>query len=53
MRIITDANIDNLLSMNYSDNINKLLHNDKSIDEIVPLYKKIMLDKIKTNNLFN
>jgi DNA-directed RNA polymerase II subunit RPB2 len=51
MRIITDANIDNLLSMNYSDNINKLLHNDKSIDEIVPLYKKMMLDKLRKNNL--
>ena len=31
LRIITDDNVDQLLSMSYSDNINKLMHNDKSL----------------------
>jgi DNA-directed RNA polymerase beta subunit len=33
MRIITEENVDQLLSMSYSNNINKLLHNDKDIAE--------------------
>jgi hypothetical protein len=32
MRIITDENVDQLLSMSYSNNINKLLHNDGGRD---------------------
>ncbi len=36
MRIITDDNVDQLLSMTYSDNINKLLQNDnKNIKEVI------------------
>jgi DNA-directed RNA polymerase II subunit RPB2 len=31
LRIITDDNVDQLLSMSYSDNINKLMHNDRSL----------------------
>jgi DNA-directed RNA polymerase II subunit RPB2 len=31
LRIITDDNVDQLLSMSYSDNINKLMSNDKSL----------------------
>ena len=31
MRIITDENVDQLLSMSYSDNINKLMHNNDTL----------------------
>ena len=34
MRIITDENIDQLLSMSYSNNINKLLHNNDERDTL-------------------
>ena len=35
MRIITEENVDQLLSMSYSDNINKLLKSDKPIEELI------------------
>jgi len=35
MRIITEENIDQLLSMSYSDNINKLLKSDKPTAELI------------------
>jgi hypothetical protein len=35
MRIITEENVDQLLSMSYSDNINKLLSSDKPIEELI------------------
>jgi hypothetical protein len=35
MRIITEENIDQLLSMSYSDNINKLLKSDKPAAELI------------------
>jgi DNA-directed RNA polymerase II subunit RPB2 len=35
MRIITEENIDQLLSMSYSDNINKLLKSDKPAVELI------------------
>ena len=38
MRIITDENIDKLLSMSYSDNINKLLKTDKPVEEVIKEY---------------
>jgi DNA-directed RNA polymerase II subunit RPB2 len=38
MRLITDENIDTLMSMSYSDNINKLLKTDKPIDEVIKDY---------------
>ena len=38
MRIITDENIDKLMSMSYSDNINKLLKTDRPIDEVIKDY---------------
>jgi hypothetical protein len=31
LRIITDENVDQLLSMSYSDNIQKLMHNDRTL----------------------
>ena len=41
MRIITDENIDQLLSMSYSNNINKLLHkhDDRSVEKMDTLIK--------------
>jgi hypothetical protein len=42
MRIITEDNIDQLLSMSYSDNISKLMYSDKSVnDNITELNKTI------------
>ena len=35
MRIITEENVDQLLSMSYSDNINKLLKSDKPVAELI------------------
>jgi len=35
MRIITEENVDQLLSMSYSDNINKLLKSDKPTAEVI------------------
>jgi len=35
MRIITDDNVDQLLSMSYSDNINKLMKSDNSITDTI------------------
>jgi hypothetical protein len=47
MRIITDENVDQLLSMSYSNNINKLLHDSKSqsienTDALIKEYAKKM-----------
>jgi hypothetical protein len=38
MRIITDENVDQLLSMSYSNNINKLLKNNKEVSETIKDY---------------
>jgi DNA-directed RNA polymerase II subunit RPB2 len=38
MRIITDANVDKLLGLSYSNNISKLLQTDKSPKDIIPDY---------------
>jgi len=35
MRIITDDNIDQLMNMGYSNNINKLLQSDKNVEQLV------------------
>ena len=35
MRIITEENVDQLLSMSYSNNINKLLKSDEPIEELI------------------
>jgi hypothetical protein len=39
MRIITDQNVDKLLNMTYSNNIQKLLKSDKSLTETITQYK--------------
>lgn len=52
MRIITDDNVDNLMTMNYSDNINKIV-NAKSLKESEDKYLKYIHNKIikqKQNN---
>jgi len=55
MRIITDDNIDQLLSMSYSNNINKLLHKDESsasenVEKIIKDYARQM---ISTQSRYN
>jgi DNA-directed RNA polymerase II subunit RPB2 len=47
MRIITDENVDQLLSMSYSNNINKLLHNEQersteNMDKLIKDFAKEM-----------
>jgi len=39
MRIITEENIDQLLSMSYSDNINKLMKNKEPLENVLNEYK--------------
>ena len=39
MRIITEDNIDQLMSMSYSDNVNKLLKNDSALPDLFNQYK--------------
>ena len=46
LRIITDDNVDQLLSMSYSDNIQKLLHNDKSIELNITKSNRINREKV-------
>jgi DNA-directed RNA polymerase II subunit RPB2 len=57
MRIITDKNIDNLLGMSYSDNINKLLQSTKPVKELIGDYIANMKNKMniekKINGLVN
>jgi hypothetical protein len=58
MRIITDENVDQLLSMSYSNNINKLLHNkdDKSVEKTSALIKdfvrKMEMEQTKSSDLY-
>ena len=51
MRIITDENVDQLLSMSYSDNINKLLQvGSKDLKDVTKDYSKTMSDKVYKEN---
>jgi hypothetical protein len=51
MRIITDENVDQLLSMSYSDNINKLLQvGSKDLKDVTKDYAKNMSDKVYKEN---
>jgi hypothetical protein len=51
MRIITDENVDQLLSMSYSDNINKLLQLDnKDLKDVTKDYTKDVSDKVNKDN---
>lgn len=47
MRIITDENVDQLMNLSFSNNINKLLDNKLPTDELVKNYKTEMLYKAK------
>jgi DNA-directed RNA polymerase beta subunit len=49
MRIITDDNIDQLLSMSYSDNIQKLTKSNETTDIILKNLYKDVNDKLKQN----
>jgi hypothetical protein len=49
MRIITEDNVDQLLSMSYSDNINKLLKTNASLEEISKNYRTMVIDKKNKN----
>ena len=53
MRIITDNNIDQLLGMSYSDNINKLLQSDKSSKEVIEDYIANMKYKLNSEKRLN
>jgi hypothetical protein len=46
MRIITEENVDQLLSMNYSDNINKLMKSDNKIEDTIKEINKIIVDEV-------
>ncbi len=51
MRIITDENVDQLLSMSYSDNINKLLQvGNKDLKDVTKDYAKNISDRIYKEN---
>jgi len=55
MRIITEDNIDQLLSMNYSNNINKLMHNknDKDITETIKQINENITTTLRnTSNIY-
>ena len=49
MRIITDENVDQLLSMSYSENISRLLHNNESLDVNLKMINKIIRTSIDKN----
>ena len=53
MRIITESNIDQLVSMSYSDNINKLLGGGEGDTNLDSLFKKFKDNLIKTIALEN
>jgi len=47
MRIITEDNVDQLLSMSYSDNINKLMKSDKNIADTIKDYTENVNKKLQ------
>ena len=51
LRIITDTNIDQLLNMSYSDNINKLLKVSEPIETLIPKYIKNTEQKRLSKNI--
>jgi hypothetical protein len=54
MRIITDENVDQLTSMSYSNNINKLLKTEEyDIKKVISLYATEINNKINNINRFN
>jgi DNA-directed RNA polymerase II subunit RPB2 len=55
MRIITDANIDQLMSMSYSNNITKLLHKEgetkEELETIIKDYSKKIINEINKQSV--
>jgi DNA-directed RNA polymerase II subunit RPB2 len=50
MRIITDDNIDQLMNMSYSDNVNKLLKTDtQDLSKLINDYKNALTQKLREN----
>ena len=47
MRIITEDNIDQLISMSYSNNINKVLNDSSDLDTLFKTYKSSLQDKLR------
>ena len=52
MRVITDENIDQLLSMSVSDNISKLLHNNAPLKETIELVKQTVANQFAEQKTF-
>ena len=50
MRIITEDNIDNLLNLSYSDNINKLVKSEEDLNILVMDYKSKLITRLKEEN---
>jgi len=50
MRIITESNIDQLMNMSYSNNINKLLRDDQELEILVKNYLKETTEKLKESD---
>jgi len=50
MRLITDANVDQLLNLSYSKNINNLLRSDEPLSNLIPAYEKEMINKLAISN---
>jgi len=50
MRIITDENVDQLMNMSYSDNINKLLDDDRDVEEVIKTLKMNNAGKLRKEN---
>jgi hypothetical protein len=50
MRIITDENVDQLLSMTYSDNINKLLEDKEDLKPLLDKYTLNLKHKLSKDN---
>ena len=47
MRIITEGNVDQLLSMSYSDNISKLMNSEKSVNDNIAELNNIISTRLK------
>jgi DNA-directed RNA polymerase II subunit RPB2 len=50
MRIITDENVDQLLSMSYSDNVNKLLNEPGDLKQVNDKYNSIISKMVNERN---
>jgi len=51
MRMITDTNVDQLMNMSYSNNINELMHDDSDIGLLTRVYIRKLTQKINEENM--